>query len=58
MVFPLEIKKTFSPDVRLTGVFNLLEKNGKAMGNGGIACLYRDAVLLNKSNSVVPIRCV
>lgn len=57
-LYPLEIKKTGSPDVRLTKVFNLLEKSGKTLGTGGIACLYDNFLPLDKDNYIVPIRCV
>ena len=58
MLHPLEIKKTSSPDVRLTNVFRVLEKSDKIPGSGGIVCLYDDAVLLNENYSVIPVRCV
>ena len=57
-LYPLEIKKTSNPDVRLTKVFNLLEKSGKRLGNGGIVCLYEDFLPFNKKNFIIPIRCV
>lgn len=57
-LFPLEIKKTSNPDVRLTRVFSLLEKSGKHLGNGGVVCLYDDFIPLNRENFSIPIRCV
>ena len=57
-LYPLEIKKTGSPNARLTKVFQLLEKSGKILGNGGIVCLYSDFLPLNKENFIIPIRCV
>jgi len=57
-LYPLEIKKTSNPDVRLTKTFNLLEKSGKILGNGGVACLYDNFLPLGKDNYVIPIRCV
>ena len=57
-LYPLEIKKTSGPDVRLTNVFRLLEKSGKILGKGGIACLYNDFLPLNKNNYIVPIKCI
>ena len=57
-LYPLEIKKTSSPDIRMTKVFRLLEKSGKILGSGGIACLYDDFLPLSKDNYVVPIGCV
>ena len=57
-LYPLEIKKTSNPDVRLTKVFGLLEKSGKLLGNGGVVCLYDNFLPLGKGNFVIPIRCV
>jgi len=57
-LYPLEIKKTSSPDVRLTKVFGLLEKSGKVLGNGGIVCLYDDFLPLDRENFIIPIRCI
>ena len=57
-LYPLEIKKTSSPDVRMTNVFRTLEKSGKILGKGGIVCLYDDYLPLNRDNSIIPIKCV
>jgi len=57
-VYPLEIKKTSNPDVRLTNVFHILEKSNKIVGEGGIVCLKNEFVPLNWKNSIIPIRCV
>ena len=57
-LYPVEIKKTSSPDVRITSIFKLLEKSGKAVGPGGIACLRNDVTPLNRDCCIIPIRCV
>ena len=57
-IYPLEIKKTSNPDVRLTKVFNLLAKGGKTLGSGGVVCMYDEFLPLNKDNFIIPIRCV
>jgi len=57
-LYPIEIKKTSSPDRRLTNVFRLLEKSGKTVGNGGVICLRNDFVPLDGSNSAIPVRCI
>ena len=57
-LYPLEIKKTSSPDNRLTKVFGTLEKSGKVIGNGGIICLYEDFIPLNRNNFVIPVRSI
>jgi len=55
-LYPLEIKKTSKPDIRLTNVFNSLGKSGKILGNGGVICMYEDVLPLNKNNYIIPIR--
>ena len=57
-LYPLEIKKTSKPDVRLTKVFSLLEKSGKVLGNGGVVCLYNDFLPFDRNNYIIPVRCV
>jgi len=57
-LYPLEIKKTSNPDIRLTKTFKVLEQSGKILGNGGIVCLYDEFMPLNKDNFIIPIRCV
>lgn len=57
-LYPLEIKKTSNPDARLTKTFALLQKSGKLLGSGGIACLYNDFLPLDKENFIIPIRCL
>ena len=57
-LYPLEIKKTSNPDVRMTKEFCKLEKSGKILGKGGVVCLYGDFLPLNRDNAIIPIRCV
>jgi predicted AAA+ superfamily ATPase len=57
-LYPLEIKKTYNPDRRLTNVFNSLEKTGKKIGRGGIICLHNDFMPIDRNNSIIPARCV
>jgi predicted AAA+ superfamily ATPase len=53
---PLDIKKTSSPDKRLTKVFGLLDGSGKSRGSGGVICLYDDCLPLDRQNAVIPVR--
>ncbi len=57
-LYPLEIKKGQNPRTTLTSVFSVLEKTGKILGNGGVVCLRNDYQPLDRSNSVIPVRCV
>ena len=56
--YPLEIKKTHNPNIRLVNVFSVLEKTGKILGSGGVVCLRSDFQPLDKSNSIIPVKCV
>jgi predicted AAA+ superfamily ATPase len=55
---PLEIKKTSSPDKRLTRVFGLLDGGGKVLGGGGVICLYDDCLPLDGQNLIIPARVI
>jgi predicted AAA+ superfamily ATPase len=57
-LYPAEIKKTASPNIRLAKVFQTLAKSGKNVGQGGIICLINDFIPLDRNNSAIPIRCV
>ena len=57
-LYPLEIKKTSNPDIRLTNVFHALEKGGKTVGPGGIVCLKNEFLPLDNKNCIIPIRCL
>jgi predicted AAA+ superfamily ATPase len=52
---PIEIKKTASPDKRLTNVFKTLDRSGKKRGNGAVLCMARELSALDAENYVVPI---
>ncbi|RRD69728.1 MULTISPECIES: ATP-binding protein [unclassified Desulfovibrio] len=53
-VFPLEIKKTASPDKRDIRHFAVLEKLGMPVGMGGVICLADQALPLDKTAWSVP----
>ena len=57
-LYPLEIKKTSNPDIRLTNVFHALEKVGKTVGQGGIVCLKNEFLPLDNKNCIIPVRCL
>lgn len=54
-LFPLEIKKTSSPSLRLTHVFELLDKAPLERGTGAILCLADKFLPLDRQNLMVPI---
>lgn len=54
-LYPIEIKKTATPDVRLTRVFNVIDKFPLQHGTGAILCTAEKLSAFNKDNLIVPI---
>lgn len=54
-LYPIEIKKTATPDVRLTRVFNVINKSPLQRGTGAILCTAEKLSAFNKDNLIVPI---
>lgn len=54
-LFPLEIKKTATPDQRLTRVFSIIDKSPLQVGTGAILCMTEKLSAFNKDNLIVPI---
>ncbi len=54
-LYPIEIKKTATPDVRLTRVFNVIDKSPLQRGPGAILCTVEKLSAFNKDNLIVPI---
>ncbi len=54
-LFPLEIKKTATPDRRLVRVFGVLEKAPLEIGTGAILCLSDSFSAVDRNNLIVPI---
>ncbi|MBQ4512062.1 MAG: ATP-binding protein [Anaerolineaceae bacterium] len=52
---PLEIKKTSSPDTRLTRVFRVIDKSPLEKGTGAILCLANEFGAIDRNNLIVPI---
>lgn len=52
---PLEIKKTASPDTRLTRVFCVIDKSPLEKGTGAILCLANEFGAIDRNNLIVPI---
>lgn len=57
-IYPFEIKKTASPNLRMISNFKILEKTNKKVGNGGIICCYDKLMHLDKNNMIIPISSV
>ena len=54
-LFPLEIKKTASPDKRLPRTFSLLDKPPLRVGTGAILCMAERLGAFDKNCLIVPI---
>lgn len=55
MLCPLEIKKTASPDRRLTRVFGVIDKSPLRRGTGAVLCLADKFSAFDSDNLIVPI---
>jgi len=53
-LYPVEFKKTASPDMKATKSFKVLEKLGKVAA-GGIMCLCETDVMLSEKISAIPV---
>lgn len=54
-LFPMEIKKSASPDKRLTKTFDVLEKTGMVRGTGAVLCLADTLSAFDRQNLIIPI---
>ncbi len=52
---PLEIKKTATPDKRLTRVFGVIDKSPLQLGTGAILCMAEQFSAFDSKNLIVPI---
>ena len=56
-MYPIEIKKTSSPNQKDIKTFEILQKTfpSQNIGTGGIICTYNQLNYLNKTNQIIPI---
>ena len=54
-LYPMEVKKTSTPDIRLANVFNVLDKTDKQRGPGGILCLKDTFLPMDRQTFIIPI---
>jgi uncharacterized protein len=57
-IYPLEFKKTASPNIESVRHFDTLEKLGMPIGSGGVICLTQDFLPLTKKNYAIPISAI
>lgn len=54
-LYPLEIKKTATPDKRLTRVFGVIDKSPLKLGTGAVLCMAEQFSAFDRDNLIVPI---
>ena len=54
-VYPIEIKKNYNPGKQAIKNFDIVNKFGINVGNGGVICLSKDIFPLDKQNNLIPI---
>lgn len=54
-VYPIEIKKSYNPKKEAIKNFDIVNKFGVNIGNGGVICMAKDIFPLDKNNYLLPI---
>ncbi len=54
-LYPLEIKKSANPELRITRVFGVIDKSPLILGTGAVLCLAEKLSAFNRDNLIVPI---
>lgn len=54
-VYPLEIKKSFNPGKQAIKNFDVIEKFGMQIGNGGVICMAKELFPIDRNNNLIPI---
>ncbi len=54
-VYPLEIKKSANPKIDSIKNFDIVNKFGMEIGNGGVICMKKDIFPIDKDNNYIPI---
>lgn len=54
-LYPLEIKKTATPDRRLVRTFDVIEKSPLERGTGAVLCMAQEFSAFDRENLIVPV---
>ena len=54
-LYPLEIKKTATPDMRLTRVFGVIDKSPLQLGTSAILCMADKLSAFDSNSLIIPI---
>ena len=55
IIHPIEIKKSASPKTEAIKNFEVAEKFGMKVGNGGVICMKSDIFPIDKNNNYIPV---
>lgn len=57
-VYPIEIKKTKSPNKSMIKNFDVLENTSTVIGEGAVICMIEKILPLDNKNNAVPLQCI
>ena len=57
-IYPIEIKKTKSPNKNMIKNFKVINNAEKEIGEGGIICMIDKIFALDEKNNAIPIQCI
>ena len=57
-VYPIEIKKSANLGKEAIKNFNVIEKFGLEIGNGGVICMKNELFPIDKNNNYIPIELI
>lgn len=57
-VYPIEIKKSSNPEKDAIKNFNVVEKFGMEIGNGGVICMKTEMLPIDEKNNYIPIELI
>ena len=58
IIYPLEFKKTSSPDKNAVQHFSTLDKLNMKVGHGGVTCLVTQSLLITATASSIPVSAI
>lgn len=57
-IYPIEIKKSANPGKDAIKNFNVVEKFGMEVGNGGVICMKENLLPIDRDNNYIPIELI
>ena len=57
-VYPIEIKKSSNPGKEAIRNFNVVERFGLTIGNGGVICMKSELFPIDKNNNYIPLELI